>query len=99
MTDKTKIPKTFRKWFNSHFFDERDTIDIEHEYDAELSTEENREAFKKKFYVHYCEDKKEVGQKIKAQNEQQKSEQTKQEIEQRKTYLQDRFGVPINFVG
>lgn len=94
-----KIPNKFRKWFNRHFLDERDTIDIDHEYDKELCTEENQKEFIRKFFIHYCEDKKEVTKKVKAQKEQQKAEQAKQELEQRKTYLQDRFGTEINFVG
>jgi len=96
---QNKIPEKFREWFSRHFIDERDTIDVEHEYDRELSTEENQQLFIKKFYVHYSEDTREVLKKIKAKQQQQKAEEAKNELLQRKQFLQDRFGITINFVG
>jgi len=98
MTQK-KIPKKFMEWFSRHFTDERDTIDVEHEYDRELSTEENQQAFIKKFFVHYSEDTRIAAAKIRAQQQQQKADEAKNEFLQRKQFLQDRFGIQINFVG
>ena len=94
-----KIPQKFNKWFKSHFLDERDIIDLEHEYDSELTIGENMEAFKEKFVVYYYENQQEIKAKVKAEAENQENEGKINGIRQRKAYLEERFGVKLNFVG
>ena len=88
------IPKNFMKWFNSHFLDERDVIDVKHEYDRELTIDENKEIFKQKFSIHYCEDSKEIKAKVKIEKDKLNSEM----FSQRKNYLEQRFGIELSFV-
>jgi len=90
-----KIPQTFLKWLNTHFQDEKDEIDVQQEYDRELTVNENREAFKEKFKSIYRESSSEARQRLKAEQEKAKTEKVRNEFVQRKAYLEDRFGIEL----
>lgn len=91
---KEKIPKSFLSWFKKHFAVEKDLIDINAEYDKALTLEENKNIFMDKFSMYYAENQAEMKERIKALEQENK----KADFEQRKSILEQRLGIKINFV-
>lgn len=93
-----KVPQKFAKWFASHFRDNRDVIDLEHEYDRELSIEENQEAFKQKFGYCYYESPAELKRMIQDEKERLADMAEHNGRQEQREQLESRFGIKIQFV-